>query len=100
MVKIELTKPVQSEGAEITALTIREPIGEDIAVCGYPFRLYLSNSDTDVDAAQKKEQEAKIDTVVLTKLAARLASVPPSTLKRLCVKDYQKVVDAVMGFFD
>ena len=34
MVKIELTKPVQSEGAEITALTIREPIGEDIAVCG------------------------------------------------------------------
>ncbi len=96
-ITIKLSKPVQSEGAEISDLTIREPNGEDITVCGYPFRVYLS-SDTDVDA--KKEQEAKIDTVVLTKIAARLANVPPSTIKRLSVKDYQKVVDTVMSFFE
>ncbi len=95
---VKLTKPIQSEGAEITALNIREPIGEDVAICGYPLRIYLSNDDTDVDA--KKEQEAKIDTVVLTKLTARLANVPPSTIKRLCLKDYQKVVDVIMGFFE
>nr|DAH13455.1 MAG TPA: tail assembly chaperone [Caudoviricetes sp.] len=97
VVEVKLSKPVPSEGTEISTLQIREPIGEDIAACGYPFRIYLS-SDTDVDA--KKEQEAKIDTVVLTKLAAKLANVPPSTIKRLPVKDYQKVVDAVMGFFE
>ena len=78
---------------------IREPIGEDITVCGYPFRVYMSNG-TDIDAANKGEQEAKIDTLALTNLAARLANTPKSTIKRLPVKDYQAVIDVVMGFFE
>ncbi len=97
-ITVKLNKKVQSEGKEIDELTFREAIGEDIAVCGYPFRIYVSNG-TDVDAVRANEQEAKLDTLVLTNLAARLAGVPKSTIKNLSVKDYQQVVDVVMSFF-
>ncbi|MBQ9236113.1 MAG: phage tail assembly protein [Alphaproteobacteria bacterium] len=96
MVKIDLTKPVKSEGGEISTLELREPIAEDIIACGYPFRLYVGSA-TNVDNAD--QQEMKIDTVVLSHLAARLANVPVSTIKRLTVSDFQKVVDAVSDFF-
>lgn len=97
-ITVKLNKSIQSEGAELNELTFRDPIGEDIAVCGYPFRIYLNNG-TDVDAVRANEQEVKLDTLVLTNLAARLAGVPKSTIKNLSVKDYQQVVDVVMGFF-
>ena len=95
MMKIELSKPVQSEGKEISFLELREPTGDDIVACGYPFRVYVGN-DTDND---KKEQEAKIDVAVLAALASRLAEVPKSTIKRLPVVDFQKVVEGVLTFF-
>ena len=97
--KIKLLKPVLSEGAEIDSLEIREPIGEDVVACGYPFRIYIGSS-TDVDTSGKGEQEVAIDSVVMAKLAARLAGVPPSTIKRLSIPDFQNVVGVVMGFFD
>ena len=97
-VKIKLSNPVASEGAEIDCLEIREPIGEDVVACGYPFRVYVGSS-TDVDKADKGEQEVKVDSVGMAKLAARLANVPPSTIKRLTIQDFQKVVGVVMGFF-
>ncbi len=97
-VKIKLSKPVTSEGVEIDSLDIREPIGEDVIACGYPFRVYVGSS-TDVDKADKGEQEVKVDSTVMGKLAARLADVPPSTIKRLSISDFQTVVGVVMGFF-
>lgn len=97
-VKIKLAKPVQSGGVEIDTLEFREPIGEDIVACGYPFRIYVGNS-TDVDRADKGEQELKVDSPVMAKLAARLANVPPSTIKRLSIPDFQNVIGVVMDFF-
>lgn len=97
-VKVKLSKPVSSEGSEIDCLEIREPIGEDVVACGYPFRVYVGSS-TDVDKADKGEQEVKVDSAVIAKLAARLANVPPSTIKRLTIQDFQEVVGVIMGFF-
>ena len=41
----------------------------------------------------------KIDIVALSKLASRLANVPLSTIKRLSIADFQKVVDVMVDFF-
>lgn len=98
MAKIKLSKPVLSEGVEISSLELREPVGEDVVACGYPFRIYIGSS-TDVDKADKGEQEVAIDSACMAKLAARLASVPPSTIKRLSIQDFQQVVGVVMSFF-
>lgn len=95
MIKIDLEKPVSSEGIEIKILELREPTGEDVVACGYPFRVYIG-SDTDPD---KKEQEARIDIAVVASLAARLAGVPKSTVKRLSISDFNSVTGAVLSFF-
>lgn len=95
MIKIDLEKPVSSEGGEVKTLEIREPTGEDIVACGYPFRVYIE-SDTDPD---KKDREAKVDMVVVASLASRLASVPKSTIKRLSITDFNTVTGAVLSFF-
>ena len=96
MTEIKLNKPVASEGGEISTLNLREPVAEDIIACGYPFRLYIGSA-TDADSAN--QQEMKIDTIVLSKLASRLANVPLSTIKRLSIADFQQVVDATVDFF-
>ena len=96
MAEIKLKKPGASEGGEISALTLREPVAEDIIACGYPFRMYIGSA-TEADSAN--QQEMKIDTVALSKLASRLANVPLSTIKRLSIADFQKVVDVMVDFF-
>ena len=68
-VKIELSKPVMSEGAEIKSLEFREPIGEDIVACGYPVRIIMGSA-TDPDVAVG-EQKYDVNVTVATKLAAR-----------------------------
>lgn len=95
-VKIELSTPVMSEGAEIKSLEFREPIGEDI-VAGYPVRIIMGSA-TDPDVAVG-EQKYDVNVTVATKLAARLASVPPSTIKRLSLADYQAAIGVIIGFF-
>lgn len=96
-VKIELSTPVMSEGAEIKSLEFREPIGEDIVACGYPVRIIMGSA-TDPDVAVG-EQKYDVNVTVATKLAARLANVPPSTIKRLSLADYQATIGVIIGFF-
>ncbi|MBQ8465714.1 MAG: phage tail assembly protein [Alphaproteobacteria bacterium] len=95
-ITIQLVKPVASEGGEITALTFREPTGADIVNRGYPFDIYQGD-DTDIDA--KNEQKIRINTRALCALASDLANVPRSTIKSLCVADFQNVISVVSGFF-
>lgn len=96
-IELKLIKPVLSEGAEIDTLTFREPIGEDIVRRGYPFDIYQGGG-TDVDE-KADEQKIRINTVILCGLASDLASVPKSTIKSLCVADFQNVISIVSGFF-
>jgi hypothetical protein len=96
LVKIELTKPIESEGQEIHCLEFREPTCDDIIVCGYPFILSVGSA-TDADSVG--EQNLKFDTSAIAKIASRLAGVPKSTIKKLSITDFQKVVDTISGFF-
>ncbi len=84
-VTVSLTKPIQAHGDEVTSLTFREPTGEDITVCGYPFRI--------------GDGEATPIAGVITKLIVRLGGIPPNAAKQLNAVDYQSCLAAVSGFF-
>ncbi len=80
-VTVPLKKPVKAHGKEVESLTLREPGGEDIMVCGYPLT------------------HGGVDAMAVGKYIARLADIPPSSVKALGVADFNACADAVIGFF-
>ena len=96
MVKIQLLNKVESEGIEIDTLEFREPIAEDIVVCGYPFKIIVGSA---TDVTNAGNQEMQINTGVLAQLASRLASVPVSTIKKFSVIDFNKIINVISNFF-
>lgn len=82
---IKLRKPITAHGEEVQELKLREPTGEDIEKCGYPLAI------GDGKAYPIAES--------VSKLIGRLAAVPPSSVKQLCVPDYQEAMGIVLGFF-
>lgn len=88
--EFKLRKPVQSEGQEIDKLTFREPIGDDVIACGYPISL-VTNAEGGT--------EYRVNPAAIAKLAARMANVPPSTIKNLSVADFNDLTGVISGFF-
>lgn len=88
--RITLTQPVQAHGEPIASLTLREPRGEDIQVCGYPFLLL---------AGEGEEVGVRIDAAAIGKYVSRLAGVPTSSVRALCLADWQACLQAVLSFF-
>lgn len=84
-VTITLRRPVRAHGQEIDSLTLREPTGDDITVCGYPLQM-ADGAATPIATA-------------ITKYIARLGDVPASTVKALAVQDYSACLGAILGFF-
>ena len=84
-VTIPLKKKITAHGAEITSITLREPEGEDVELCGYPLA---------IDGSRVIPQAASV-----SKLISRLAGIPPSSVKRLGMADYNAAMGAVLGFF-
>lgn len=95
-ITITLVKPVPCEGGTISTLTFREPEGGDIVNRGYPFDIYQGD-DTDIDT--KNEQKVRFNVKVICALASDLAGVPKSTIKALCIADFQQVIGVITGFF-
>lgn len=76
---IELSKAIKIDGAEVTALTMREPtVGDQLAM----------------DKAGGSDAEKEISMI------AMLCMVKPSDLNQLTLKDYKKVQAAFVGFLD
>ncbi len=82
---IKLRKPITAHGEDIQELKLREPTGEDIEKCGYPLAI--------------GEGKAYPIAESVSKLIARLAAIPPSSVKQLAVADYQAAMGVVLGFF-
>ena len=86
---VKLSKPLLVGDVEITELELREATVDDVAELGYPFAI------VEVDGAT----EIKVSPKIVLKYTARLAAVPPSTLKGLAIKDLFTLQNTVMGFF-
>lgn len=78
-VDVELSRPIEIDGAQVTALRMREPTVAD----------QLMMDDMDVGNATKE-----------VTLVANLCEVAPDDIKRLTLRDYRKVQQAFAGFID
>jgi hypothetical protein len=90
-IRLTLVQPIIVHGEATEVLQLREPNGEDVAACGFPYEL---RTQTDNDSLAIKP----LADVVL-KYGARLASVPPSSMKQLCIADVSALTVQIMGFF-
>lgn len=84
-VTIPLSKPITAHGAEISELTLREPTAGDVMECGYPLG---------IDDGLAIPQAAPVG-----RLIARLAGIPPSSVKQLSMPDYNRAMGVVLDFF-
>jgi len=76
---LKLRKSVPANGADVMELTFREPTVDDIIRCGDPVRIdYFSG-------------EAKViyNNDAVSAMMSTLAAVPPSTIKKLALKDWK-----------
>jgi hypothetical protein len=66
-------------------LTLRDPVGGDLAAAGYPMRFTGKGA-------------TEIDTDATAALIARLAGVPRTAIDALPIGDWQACMQAVTGF--
>lgn len=88
-VTIPLRQPlpgIAAFGQEVTAITLRPPVGRDIRACGVPYRV------TDGNAAD-------INPEGISRLIAQLGALPPSAVDELSAADWQACMIAIIGFF-
>jgi hypothetical protein len=78
-VDIELSTPIKIDGADVTALRMREPTVNDQLV---------------MDAKGGTDAQRELS------LMANLCQVKPEDLKKLTLRDYKKVQKAFSGFLD
>jgi hypothetical protein len=90
-VQITLSRQINVHGEETHELTLREPVGEDVSICGFPYEI---RPQADGESAAIKPLAD-----VILKYAARLANVPPSSIKQLAMADVSALTACVMGFF-
>lgn len=84
-VSFPLSRPLQAHGEQIRQLDFREPTGADAFACGMPFRM---GPDDQIIVSMPETMG----------LAARLASVPLSTIKAMPMADLMGVVKIILGF--
>lgn len=84
--KVRLHRPIRAHGEELQELTLREPSGKDLRLCGMPYRV-------------TQGEEVVIDSAVMARLIVSLAAVPMSSVDQLSAADFQEVTGVVMGFF-
>jgi len=87
---VKLRKPVQAHGDEITELKFREPTGGDIEAAGNPVL---------IDMFSGENIKLTFDEKKMTAMMARLAMVPPSTIRQLNPKDWNSAAWQLVHFF-
>ena len=82
---ITLSKPVHAHGEEVRVLTLREPVADDIIICGYPLSIGDGGATPQAGA--------------IAKYIARLADIPPSSVRSLAPADFMAAFQVIMHFF-
>ncbi|MDO9235948.1 MAG: phage tail assembly protein [Aquabacterium sp.] len=88
---VPLVKPVAAHGDEVSELTFREPLPEDVMQIGMPTLLIPSSDGESVGV----EIRAK----VIGQYISRLAGIPMSSVKALAIADFLQCQGVIMGFF-
>lgn len=88
---IHLSKPITAHGEEVSQITLREPVPEDIMQIGTPTLLIPSSDGESVGI----EIRAKL----IGQYISRLGGIPLSSVKALALGDFMQCQGAVMGFF-
>ncbi|TWA69735.1 tail assembly chaperone E/41/14-like protein [Azospirillum baldaniorum] len=83
---VTLKKPIKAHGEEVSALTFREPNGDDIMTCGYPLQMSGDGSFTPLAN-------------VCGKYISRLGNIPASSVKALTAPDFQACMMTIIPFF-
>lgn len=90
-VTVKLSKPLTAHGEEVTEITLRQPIADDVMQIGVPQLLIPSADGESVGI----EVRAKLIGQYIT----RLGSIPPSSVKQMALGDFQRCQAVVMSFF-
>lgn len=83
---VTLSHPLRVLKDDVAELTFREPTGADLVKCGYPMRF---NGDG----------MTEVVTPAMSKMIAALAGIPPVSVERLSVPDWNACMTVVMDFF-
>lgn len=87
--KVTLTKPITAHGEEVTELTFREPVPEDLMQIGSPVLMIPSaDGDMGIDVRPK----------IIGLYIARLAGIPPSSVKAMSITDFMVCQGALLPF--
>jgi len=91
---IKLRIPIQANGKEVTELSFREPTAGDIEAVGNPIIVdQLSNM------LSGELPRTTFDSKSMTLMMARLAMVPPSTIRQMHPKDWNTAAWSLANFF-
>jgi len=84
---VPLSHPVANDDGEIVSeLTVREPTGKDIRLCGYPLNV-MDGSGSFVEAK-------------MSKMIAALAGIYPMTVDSLPLADWTNLAVAIASFLE
>lgn len=89
-VTITLTKPISAHGETVGALVLAEPETGDIIDIGTPFLIVPSAGG---------ESAIEIRNKVVAAYVAKLARIPPSSVRALAPGDFSACTAAVLSFF-
>jgi Phage tail assembly chaperone proteins, E, or 41 or 14 len=84
-----LRKSVPANGEDVTELIFREPTAADIERCGVPVLLDMGRDPPRIE----------FDSKAMTQMMATLATVPPSTIRRMDPNDWSTAAWKLAGFF-
>jgi hypothetical protein len=87
---IALRKSVVANGDEVMSLSFREPTAGDIEVCGNP---------VNIDVFAGETPKVTFDAKAMTAMLARLALVPPSTIRNMHPRDWNTAAWNIASFF-
>lgn len=89
--KLPLRKSVIANGDEVTELVLREPTAADIEAVGNPVNLEFTS--------MSERPKTTFDAKAMTMMLARLATVPPSTIRQMHPRDWNNAAWVMSGFF-
>lgn len=91
MITVPLKKTITAHGKEIDEITLRAPEPTDVMEEGVPSLL--------IPSADGKSVGVEVRARVVGRYISRLGAIPMSSVKSMSMGDFQRCMNAVMGFF-
>lgn len=89
MISVQLSKPIKVGDESFSVLDLREPTVDDVSELGYPYLLLTGDAGAAIQLQPK----------IILKYVARLAAIPPSSVKKVTISDLYDLQTVIMGFF-